>query len=70
MEASWRAVVVGAVLPMAVAGIDIRALVRGAAGMEQALRSGAPEDNLALRYAVLRNLYYQRGYKLELLASF
>ena len=32
-------------LPMAVAGIDIRALVRGAAGMEQALRSGAPEDN-------------------------
>ena len=57
-------------LPMAVAGIDIRALVRGAAGMEQALRSGAPEDNLALRYAVLRNLYYQRGYKLELLASF
>ena len=57
-------------LPMAVAGIDIRALVRGAADMEQALRTGAPEDNLALRYAVLRNLYYQRGYKLELLASF
>ena len=57
-------------LPMAVAGIDIRALVRGAADMEQALRSGAPEENLALRYAVLRNLYYQRGYKLELLATF
>ena len=57
-------------LPMAVAGIDIRALVRGAADMEAALRAGAPEDNLALRYAVLRNLYYQRGYKLELLASF
>lgn len=57
-------------LPMAVAGIDIRALVRGAADMETTLHTGAPEDNLALRYAVLRNLYYQRGYKLELLASF
>ena len=57
-------------LPMAVAGIDIRTLVRGAAEMEQTLRTGVPEDNLALRYAVLRNLYYQRGYKLELLASF
>ena len=57
-------------LPMAVAGIDIRALVRGAADMETTLHTGVPEDNLALRYAVLRNLYYQRGYKLELLASF
>ena len=57
-------------LPMAVAGVDIRALVRGAADMERALHTGAPEENLALRYAALRNLYYQRGYKMELLASF
>ena len=57
-------------LPMAVAGIDIRALVRGAAEMQKQLHEGSAEDNLALRYACLRNLYYQKGYKLEMLASF
>lgn len=57
-------------LPMAVAGIDIRAVVKGAADMQRALHTGAPEENLALRYAVLRNSYYRKGYKLELLASF
>lgn len=57
-------------LPMAVAGIDVRAVAQGAADMEAALHTGAPEDNLALRYAVLRNLYLKKGYKLELLASF
>jgi len=57
-------------LPMAVAGIDVRALVKGAAAMQNTLHTGAPEENLALRYAALRNLYYQKGYKLELLASF
>lgn len=57
-------------LPMAVAGIDIRALVRGAADMQRQLHTGPAEENLALRYAVLRNGYYDRGYKLELLASF
>ena len=57
-------------LPMAIAGIDIRALVRGAKDMENALHTGAPAENIALRYAVLRNLYYKRGYTMELLASF
>ena len=57
-------------LPMAVAGINIRALVQGAADMQKQLHEGAPEDNLALQYACLRNLYYQTGYKLEMLASF
>ena len=57
-------------LPMAVAGIDVEALVKGAADMQQSLHTGLPEENLALRYAALRNLYYRKGYKLELLASF
>ena len=57
-------------LPMAVAGVDVKALVKGAVDMQQTLHTGAPEENLALRYAVLRNLYYRKGYKLELLASF
>lgn len=57
-------------LPMAVAGIDIEALAAGAAAMEKELRTAPAEENLALRYAVLRNLYYQKGYRLEMLASF
>ncbi|MBQ9197397.1 MAG: glucose-6-phosphate isomerase [Clostridia bacterium] len=57
-------------LPMAAAGIDIRALVRGACDMEGLLRSAGTEENPALRYAALRNLYHRRGYALEMLASF
>lgn len=57
-------------LPMAVAGINVRELVKGARDMEKLLHTGAPETNLALHYATLRNLYLKKGYKLELLASF
>ncbi len=57
-------------LPMAVAGIDIRALVQGGKDMAAQLHMEGAEDNLALKYAALRNLYIQRGYKLEMLASF
>ncbi len=57
-------------LPMAVAGIDIRALVKGAKDMAALLHKTGPENNPALRYAVLRNLYAGQGYTMELLASF
>ncbi|MBR2822931.1 MAG: glucose-6-phosphate isomerase [Clostridia bacterium] len=57
-------------LPMAVAGIDIRALVRGGAEMAARLHAEGAESNLALRYAALRNLYNRKGYTLEMLASF
>ena len=57
-------------LPMAVAGIDIRALVSGAKTMRTCLLSGEAKDNIALRYACIRNLLYRRGYRLEMLASF
>lgn len=57
-------------LPMAVAGIDIEALARGACDMATLLHTGQPACNLAFRYAALRNLYYQKGYKVEMLSSF
>ena len=57
-------------LPMAVAGIDIRALVQGGRDMAKLLHEADAESNLALRYAALRNLYYRQGYALEMLASF
>ncbi len=57
-------------LPMAVAGIDIRALAQGAADMEKEVRTAAAADNMAYRYACLRNVFYQEGYRVEMLASF
>jgi len=57
-------------LPMAVAGIDIRGLVQGGRDMAKLLHEADAESNLALRYAALRNLYHRQGYALEMLASF
>lgn len=57
-------------LPMAVAGIDVRSLVQGGKDMEKLLENTENEDNVALQYASLRNLYYQQGYSMETLAEF
>jgi glucose-6-phosphate isomerase len=57
-------------LPMAVGGIDIRAVAWGAKEMAGFLKSAPPETNPALRYAAARNLLYARGYTNEILASF
>ncbi|WP_054684791.1 glucose-6-phosphate isomerase [Rhodothermus marinus] len=55
-------------LPIAVAGIDIRSLFYGAVEMCKRLRETA--DNPALDYATLRYLFHERGYAIELLAVF
>jgi hypothetical protein len=58
-------------LPIAVAGIDIRALVRGAVEMERAVGHDVPFDrNPALRYAAARQALYREGKKIEILANF
>ena len=57
-------------LPMAVAGVDIRALVRGASGMQRQLHEKKGVENPAYRYACLRNALYREGYRLEMLSSF
>ena len=54
-------------LPMAVAGVDIRALVRGAHEMQLFLRTQEYEENTAYRYACLR---WQEGYRIEMLSCF
>ena len=51
-------------LPIAVAGFDIRALVEGAVEMEQG------GDELMLCYAQTRNALYQAGKKVEILVNF
>jgi glucose-6-phosphate isomerase len=58
-------------LPVAVAGIDIKQLVAGAVSMEKATGTDvAFENNPAAIYAATRNLLYQQGKKIEILANF
>ena len=58
-------------LPLAVAGVDIRALVKGAQQMEAATAEGvAFEENPAAIYAAVRNLLYADGKKIEILGSY
>lgn len=58
-------------LPIAVAGINIRELVVGAVSMEKATDVSVPfEENLSVIYAVTRNALYNRGKKIEILANF
>lgn len=55
-------------LPIAVAGFDIHALVKGAADMAKATISGS--DTLSLEYAKTRNALYRAGKKIEILVNF
>jgi glucose-6-phosphate isomerase len=56
---------------LAVAGIDIKALVEGAKDMEEATKAEvAVEQNLAAQYAIVRNELYAAGKKIEILASY
>jgi glucose-6-phosphate isomerase len=58
-------------LPVAVAGIDIRQLIAGAADMEKASDNTVPfVENIAAIYAATRNELYKQGKKIEILANF
>ncbi len=57
-------------LPIAVAGFDIRKLVKGAREMEQATTAPDAQSNIALQYADARNILYQRGHKIEILVNY
>ena len=58
-------------LPLAVGGVDIEALVAGAQAMEAATAEGvAFDDNLAAQYAATRFELYKAGKKIEILGSY
>lgn len=58
-------------LPLAAAGVDVRALVRGAQLMEQATGADvAFDENPAAIYAAVRNALYAGGKKVEILGSY
>jgi glucose-6-phosphate isomerase len=58
-------------LPIAVAGLDIRQLVAGAVSIEKATSGEVPfAENIAAVYAATRNALYASGKKIEILANF
>ncbi len=58
-------------LPIAVAGINIRKLVEGAKDIEEATGANTSfEYNLPAIYAVIRNELYKSGKKIEILANY
>ena len=57
-------------LPIAVAGIDIDALMAGAAAAREEYMSRPFAENAALRYAACRNILYRRGKATEILVSY
>ncbi|MBQ6653111.1 MAG: glucose-6-phosphate isomerase [Prevotella sp.] len=58
-------------LPIAIAGFDIKALVQGAQDMERACGKDVPfEENIATQYAAVRNALYAKGKKIEIMVNY
>ncbi|HPF69463.1 MAG TPA: glucose-6-phosphate isomerase [Candidatus Krumholzibacteria bacterium] len=57
-------------VPLAVAGVDIRALVDGARAMRAACAAPDLRANPAHLYAAVRHALYRRGFTIEVLSSF
>ena len=57
-------------LPIAVSGADITALMEGAAAMRKTCLEKDYYDNPAVMYAVLRNILYNNGKSVEIIANY
>ncbi len=57
-------------LPLAVAGLDVEAMLAGAQAMRDACRRPDLAGNPAHHYAALRHLLYARGHRTEILSAF
>ena len=57
-------------LPIAVAGIDIDALMQGAAAAREEYSTSDITKNDCYKYAALRNILYRSGKKVEMLAAY
>ena len=57
-------------LPIAVAGIDIDALMKGAADARKQYMSPELDKNDCYRYAAIRNILYRSGKKIEMMAAY
>jgi glucose-6-phosphate isomerase len=57
-------------VPLALAGVDIKAFVNGFRAAEKEYASADLNQNMAYRYAAIRHLLYKKGKVIEMLASF
>ncbi|MBO5858669.1 MAG: glucose-6-phosphate isomerase [Clostridia bacterium] len=57
-------------LPIAVAGIDVDALMQGAADAREAYLNDDVLSNDCYKYAAIRNMLYRSGKKLEMMAAY
>ena len=57
------------ILPIILAGFDMRAMLKGAAEMEK-VTAERNTSNPAVEYAAMRNLLYSKGKKVEILVSY
>ena len=57
-------------LPIAAAGIDIDAIMKGAADASEAYKSDKIEENDCYKYAAIRNNLYRSGKKIEMMTAY
>lgn len=57
-------------LPIAAAGIDIDAIMKGAADAREAYKSDKISDNDCYKYAAIRNNLYRDGKKIEMMTAY
>ena len=57
-------------LPIAVTGVDIEAMMKGAADASEQYGKSELEENAAYQYAVVRNVLYNKGKTIEMLINY
>ena len=57
-------------LPIAAAGIDIEAMMKGAADAREVCKEGCIDCNPSMLYAALRNILYRKGKSTEILVNY
>ena len=56
--------------PIAAAGIDIAAMMKGAADAREICKDGDMESNPSMKYAALRNILFRKGKSTEILVNY
>ncbi|NCU26366.1 glucose-6-phosphate isomerase [Candidatus Nomurabacteria bacterium] len=57
-------------LPIAVAGIDIQSMLKGAKDAMLLYRNPIPDQNDCYMYAMIRNILLRKGYEIEIMANY
>ena len=57
-------------LPIAVAGIDIKSMMKGASDAREICLSEDYETNISLKYASIRNILYRKGKSVEIMVGY